>query len=116
MPPWRQVVMACRAEVVAVVPAVFDELQIPAEQRMEPMRHPNPRRTERIIRAMRIRRRDPTTPRGTGNQDEQVPDQVGAEQFCAVRSYLSTTAMHGISQPDAFTKAASGTTWTPETA
>lgn len=41
---------------------------------------------------------------------------TGAEHFCAIRSYLSTTAKHGISKLDALTQAASGTAWTPQTA
>jgi transposase len=41
---------------------------------------------------------------------------TGAEQFCAIRSYLSTTAKHGIGRLDALTQAATGTAWTPETA
>ena len=36
---------------------------------------------------------------------------TGAENFCAIRSYLSTAAKHGISPLDALTKAASGTAW-----
>jgi len=39
-----------------------------------------------------------------------------AEQFRAIRSYLSTTAKHRISTLDALTQAAAGTAWTPETA
>jgi transposase len=41
---------------------------------------------------------------------------TGAEAFCAIRSYLSTAAKHGIGQLDALTRAASGTAWIPETA
>jgi hypothetical protein len=41
---------------------------------------------------------------------------TGAENFCAVRSYLSTAAKHGIGKLDALTRAASATPWTPETA
>lgn len=41
---------------------------------------------------------------------------TGAEAFCAIRSYLSTTAKHGISKLDALTRAASGTPWIPESA
>jgi len=38
----------------------------------------------------------------------------GAEIFCAIRSYLATTAHHGISWLDALTRAASGTPWIPQ--
>ena len=41
---------------------------------------------------------------------------AGAEAFCAIRSYLSTAAKHGISMLDALTRAASGAAWVPETA
>ncbi len=41
---------------------------------------------------------------------------TGAENFCAIRSYLSTAAKHGIGKLDALTRAASGTPWIPETA
>jgi transposase len=41
---------------------------------------------------------------------------TGAEVFCAIRSYLSTAAKHGIGKLDALTRAASGTAWTPEIA
>jgi len=41
---------------------------------------------------------------------------AGAEAFCAIRSYLSTAAKHGISKLDALTRAASGSAWIPETA
>jgi transposase len=41
---------------------------------------------------------------------------AGAEAFCAIRSYLSTAAKHGIGMLDALTRAASGTAWVPETA
>ena len=41
---------------------------------------------------------------------------TGAENFCAVRSYLATTARHRIGKLDALTRAASGTPWMPETA
>lgn len=39
---------------------------------------------------------------------------TGAQAFCAIRSYLSTAAKHGITMLDALTRAASGTPWTPE--
>jgi transposase len=38
---------------------------------------------------------------------------TGAEAFCAIRSYLSTAAKHGISTLDALTQAASGIPWIP---
>jgi transposase len=41
---------------------------------------------------------------------------TGAENFCTIRSYLSTTAKHGIGMLDALTRAASGIPWVPETA
>ena len=41
---------------------------------------------------------------------------TGAENFCAIRSYLATTAKHGIGKLDALTRAATGTPWMPETA
>jgi hypothetical protein len=41
---------------------------------------------------------------------------AGAEIFCAIRSYLSTAAKHGIAKLDALTRAASGTPWVPEIA
>ena len=41
---------------------------------------------------------------------------AGAEVFCAIRSYLSTAAKHGIGKLDALTQAASGTPWMPEVA
>jgi transposase len=41
---------------------------------------------------------------------------AGAEVFCAIRSYLSTAAKHGIGKLDALTRAASRTAWTPEAA
>ena len=51
-PPSRQrKQLAVRAidvdQVVTIVPATLDELQLTTEQRMEPMRHPNPRRIRR---------------------------------------------------------------------
>jgi transposase len=41
---------------------------------------------------------------------------TGAENFCAIRSYLSTAAKHGISAFEALTKAAARTPWIPATA
>lgn len=36
---------------------------------------------------------------------------TGAQQFCAIRSYLSTTGKHGVAALDALTQAATGTPW-----
>jgi len=38
----------------------------------------------------------------------------GAEVFCAIRSYLTTAARHGIGALDALTRAAQGDPWMPE--
>ena len=38
----------------------------------------------------------------------------GAEQFCAIRSYLATAAKHGINFFDSLTKLAEGNPWLPE--
>ena len=38
----------------------------------------------------------------------------GAEQFCALRSYLATAAKHAINQLDALTRLAAGNPWLPE--
>ena len=40
---------------------------------------------------------------------------AGAEEFCALRSYLATTARHGIGALDALTTAFQGQPWIPET-
>jgi transposase len=40
---------------------------------------------------------------------------TGAEEFCAIRSYLATAARHGISGLDALTRAFQGNPWIPET-
>jgi len=40
---------------------------------------------------------------------------AGAIAFCAIRSYLSTAAKHGIGMLDALTRAAAGTPWIPGT-
>ena len=37
-----------------------------------------------------------------------MPSMTGAEDFCAIRSYLSTAAEHGIGKLDALTRAARG--------
>jgi transposase len=41
---------------------------------------------------------------------------AGAEAFCAIRSYMSTAAKHGIGKFGALTRAASGSAWVPVTA
>jgi transposase len=41
---------------------------------------------------------------------------TGAEQFCAIRSYLATTAKHGLGLLDALTKLTNQTPWLPSTA
>jgi transposase len=41
---------------------------------------------------------------------------AGAENFCAIRSYLATVARHGIGWLDALTQAAEGSPWIPDTA
>ena len=38
---------------------------------------------------------------------------AGAESFCAIRSYLATTARHGTSALDAFTRACQGNPGSP---
>jgi len=40
---------------------------------------------------------------------------AGAEEFCALRSYLATAARHGIGALDALTTAFQGNPWVPET-
>jgi transposase len=39
---------------------------------------------------------------------------VGAQQFCAIRSYLATAAKHGLNQLDALTRLTAGRPWIPE--
>ena len=41
---------------------------------------------------------------------------TGAQQFCAIRSYLATAAKHGLNLLDALTRLAAGDPWLPETA
>lgn len=41
---------------------------------------------------------------------------TGAKQFCAIRSYLSTAAKHGVNFFDALVQLAEGRAWMPETA
>ncbi|MDX6342058.1 MAG: transposase [Trebonia sp.] len=38
---------------------------------------------------------------------------TGAENFCAIRSYLATTARHGIGWLGALTRTAEGSPWIP---
>jgi transposase len=40
---------------------------------------------------------------------------TGAEEFCAIRSYLATAARHGLSALDVLTRAFQGNPWIPET-
>jgi hypothetical protein len=40
---------------------------------------------------------------------------TGAQEFCAVRSYLATAARHGISAPGALTRAFQASPWIPGT-
>lgn len=40
---------------------------------------------------------------------------TGAQEFCAIRSYLATAARHGITGLDAITRAFQGNPWIPET-
>ena len=40
---------------------------------------------------------------------------AGAEEFCAIRSYLATAARHGIGALEALTRAFQGNPWIPET-
>jgi hypothetical protein len=40
---------------------------------------------------------------------------TGAEELCAIRSYLATTARHGTGALDALTRAFQGSPWIPET-
>ena len=40
---------------------------------------------------------------------------TGAEEFCAIRSYLATAARHGISALDALTRAFQASPWIPGT-
>jgi len=40
---------------------------------------------------------------------------AGAEEFCAIRSYLATAARHGITGLDALTRAFQANPWIPET-
>jgi hypothetical protein len=40
---------------------------------------------------------------------------TGAEEFCAIRSYLATAARHRIGALDALTSAFQGRPWIPET-
>jgi transposase len=40
--------------------------------------------------------------------------RVGAQQFCAIRSYLATATKHGLNLLDALTRLAAGNPWVPE--
>ena len=40
---------------------------------------------------------------------------AGAQNFCAIRSYLATASRHGIGWLDALTRAAAGNPWIPDT-
>jgi transposase len=40
---------------------------------------------------------------------------AGAEEFCALRSYLATAARHGIGALDGLTAAFQGRPWIPQT-
>lgn len=40
---------------------------------------------------------------------------AGAEEFCAIRSYLHTATRHGLGALDAITRALQGQPWIPET-
>jgi len=40
---------------------------------------------------------------------------TGAQHFCAIRSYIATTAKHGIKQLDALHQLAAGQPWLPTT-
>ena len=44
-----------------------------------------------------------------------IRSMAGAQAFCAIRSYLSTAAKHGIGMLDALTRAAFGSAWVPQT-
>jgi len=44
-----------------------------------------------------------------------IRSMKGAEDFCAIRSYLATAARHEIGSLDALTRAASGNAWIPQT-
>jgi transposase len=44
-----------------------------------------------------------------------VRSMTGAEEFCAIRSYLATTARYGIGALEAITRAFQGRPWIPET-
>jgi transposase len=44
-----------------------------------------------------------------------IRSMAGAEEFCAIRSYLHTATRHGIGALDAITRALQGKPWIPET-
>jgi transposase len=45
----------------------------------------------------------------------KLRSMTGAQEFCAIRSYLATAARHGISALDALTRAFQASPWIPET-
>ncbi len=45
----------------------------------------------------------------------RMRSMTGAEEFCAIRSYLATAARHGISALDALIRAFQASPWIPET-
>jgi transposase len=60
---------------------------------------------ERVIRMSKLRIKVSGCMRST----------AGAENFCAIRSYLATASRHGIGWLDALTRAAAGNPWIPDT-
>ena len=60
---------------------------------------------ERVIRMSRLRIKVSGCMRST----------AGAQNFCAIRSYLATASRHGIGWLDALTRAAAGNPWIPDT-
>ena len=60
---------------------------------------------ERVIRMSKLRIKVSGCMRST----------AGAENFCAIRSYLATASRHGIGWLDALTRAAEGNPWIPDT-
>jgi transposase len=60
---------------------------------------------ERVIRMSKLRIKVSGCMRST----------TGAENFCAIRSYLATASRHGIGWLDALTRAAAGDPWIPDT-
>jgi hypothetical protein len=62
----------------------------------------------------------PPSPRSARPSADQsaalLRSMTGAEQFCAIRSYLSTAARHGLGKLQALALAATGTAWMPKAA